>query len=77
MSNTRGLYNKFSVIRNDGQSESCEKHCNCSYFVIDLDHDPLASSILRSYAEQTSNINLRDDLIREAIEIEDRRDKVI
>jgi len=67
----RGLYNKFSVTRTDGQSESCEKHCGCDYFIIDLDHDPLATEMLRLYAERTSNVNLRDDLICRATELEE------
>lgn len=48
---TKGLYEKFSVARTDGSSEPGGRHENCRYFVLDLDHDPLAIPALRAYAE--------------------------
>lgn len=47
----QGLYEKFTVVRNDGKSAPGEKHENCSYFVLDLTHDNHAIPALRAYAE--------------------------
>ena len=46
----KGIYEKFKVERTDGKSAPGEKHHNCRYFVIDIDHDEFASSTLRRYA---------------------------
>lgn len=43
----RGLYNKFRVERRDGKA----KHKDCTYFVLDLNHDPHAWPALDAYAE--------------------------
>lgn len=48
--NERALYRKFTVRRTDGRSEHGEKHENCSYFVLDLVHDPHALPAILSYA---------------------------
>lgn len=47
----RGLYEKFTVRRTDGRDQSGEKHEGCRYFVLDLDHDPLAFPALKAYAD--------------------------
>jgi len=41
-----GLYKKYTVIRNDNS----EKHKNCQYFVIDINHDKFAEDVLKYYA---------------------------
>lgn len=46
----RGLYSKYTVTRNDGSSATGGKHALCRYFVLDLDHDPLAAPALNAYA---------------------------
>ena len=46
----KGIYEKFKVERTDGESAPGEKHHNCRYFVIDIDHDEFASSTLKRYA---------------------------
>ena len=46
----KGLYNKFTIIRNDGQSEPEMKHHNCDYFVLDITHDKFAKNALIAYA---------------------------
>lgn len=46
---TRGIYGKFDVRRTDGKSEPGEKHADCQYFVLDLDHDPHARAALLAY----------------------------
>lgn len=46
----RELYEKFEVNREDGRSAEGEKHEDCEYFVLDLDHDPHAVAALRAYA---------------------------
>lgn len=48
---TRGLYEKFTVTRNDGTSEPGGKHEGCEYFVLDLTHDKHARAALMKYAE--------------------------
>ena len=47
---TRGLYEKFTVYRNDGSSVVGGKHNGCRYFVVDLDHDKHATAALMAYA---------------------------
>ncbi len=61
---TRGLYEKFTVTRNDGSSEPGGKHCGCEYFVLDLTHDPHAASALKAYADSCADDYplLADDL---------------
>ena len=46
----RGIYKKFEVTRTDGKSAPGEKHENCRYFVIDLDHDQFAGPAIQAYA---------------------------
>lgn len=41
------LYNKYSVVRRDGDPE----HPDCRYFVLDLDHDPVAIQVALQYAD--------------------------
>lgn len=47
----KGLFNKFTVSRNDGRDVEGFKHAGCDYFVLDLTHDPFAVPALRAYAE--------------------------
>lgn len=63
---TRGLYKKFNVMRKDGRSEPGEKHYECEYFVLDLDHDPHALSALKAYIESCRKEfpQLADDLYK-------------
>lgn len=51
MSKGKGLYEKFTVTRNDGKSAPGEKHENCSYFVLDLTHDKHSIPAIKAYAE--------------------------
>jgi len=46
----QGAYQKFTVERTDGSSAPGEKHDGCSYFVLDLNHDPFAAAALAAYA---------------------------
>jgi len=46
-----GLYRKFNVTRTDGSSEPGGKHEHCSYFVLDLEHDPHAIPALEAYGK--------------------------
>lgn len=45
-----GIYRKFDIRRTDGSSEPGRKHERCSYFVLDLEHDPFAKPALEAYA---------------------------
>jgi len=45
-----GLFNKFTVTRNDGKDAPGEKHDGCEYFVLDLTHDPFAAAAISAYA---------------------------
>lgn len=47
----RGAYQKFDVSRTDGSSGVGEKHEHCTYFVLDLNHDPCALPALAAYAK--------------------------
>lgn len=46
----QGLFQKFEVRRTDGSSEPGGKHHVCDYFVLDMNHDPLAKPALQAYA---------------------------
>lgn len=47
----RGLYNKFRVERTDGKSAPGEKHHECDYFVLDMDHDEHARAAIEAYVK--------------------------
>ena len=49
--NNRGIYRKFNIERTDGSSAEGGKHHGCSYFVLDLSHDPFAIPALEAYAK--------------------------
>ena len=59
---SNGLYNKFTVTRNDGDLY----HNNCSYFVLDLTHDVAARKPLLKYGRMIrhQNPNLYHDILR-------------
>lgn len=57
----RGLYGKYYVERIDVSP----KHKDCAYFVLDIDHDPLAAVALAAYAdaaEEAEYEELAEDL---------------
>lgn len=61
----RGLYNKFTIERTDGSSGFGGKHRHCSYFVLDLTHDPLVLPAIEAYARAAGAAGyqaLADDL---------------
>ncbi len=47
----KGAYKKFHVERTDGRSEEGEKHHDCEYHVLDLNHDPFALPALIAYRD--------------------------
>jgi hypothetical protein len=48
---TEGLeHGRYGVTRRDGRHLPGEKHYGCSYFVLDLAHDPAAIPALIAYA---------------------------
>lgn len=67
----RGLYGKFHVERTDGKSAPGEKHHDCEYFLLDLNHDKYAVPALRAYAEhcEAEYPQLARDLFAKADEI--------
>ena len=46
---TKGLLNRFKIQRLDGTDKPGCKHFCCSYFVLDLTHDPHAIPAIRAY----------------------------
>lgn len=48
---TRGMFHKFNVSRTDGSSAIGGKHEGCSYFVLDMTHDPYAIPAIKAYAD--------------------------
>lgn len=46
----QGLFRKFEVRRVDGTDKPGGKHHGCTYFVLDVDHDPCARPALAAYA---------------------------
>ena len=68
----RGIYRKYFVSRVDGSSGIGEKHEHCFHFVIDVDHDPFASSALTAYAEACAEEypSLADDLKKIVVKID-------
>ena len=69
----RGLYHKYTVVRTDGGSEPGQKHENCRYFVLDLDHDPFAHVALEAYERACLNYypKLAIDLVKLRSDIEE------
>lgn len=61
----KGLYQKFIVRRTDKRDRKGQKHHNCRYFVLDLDHDPYAKVAVKSYALACAHEypNLAEDLL--------------
>lgn len=51
----RGFYQKYTVERTDGSSRPGEKHHNCVYFVLDIEHDPFAHQALEAYITACTN----------------------
>lgn len=47
----RGIYGKFFVVRTDGKSAEGEKHHECEYFVLDLNHDKFAIPAVKAYRD--------------------------
>lgn len=45
-----GIYEKFTVMRNDGRDQPGGDREGARYFVIDVDHDKFAGPVLRAYA---------------------------
>lgn len=62
----QGLFLKFEVRRTDGSSQPGGKHEGCEYFVLDVDHDPLARVALQAYADacDATHPQLSQDLRR-------------
>ena len=62
----QGLFRKFDVRRTDGSSKPGGKHEGCEYFVLDVDHDPLARVALQAYADScdATHPQLSQDLRR-------------
>ncbi len=46
-----GIYDKFRIERTDGKSRPGRKHDGCTYFVLDITHDPFAVPALLAYAD--------------------------
>jgi hypothetical protein len=47
----RGLYDKYTVRRNDREDRPGYKHDGCQLFVLDLTHDPHAREAAQTYAD--------------------------
>lgn len=52
-----GLHDKYRVTRTDGSSKKGGKHAECTYFVLDLDHDEHAIPALCAYARSVAKEN--------------------
>lgn len=66
---SKGLYDKYTVYRNDGGSAVGAKHQHCEYFVLDLTHDKHARLALFAYADSCRKEYplLAEDLCRKAM----------
>lgn len=67
----RGLYAKFKVTRSDGSSRKGRRHEGCSYYVLDLDHDPYSIAALLTYSDACAETfpALSDDIKRKVEQI--------
>ena len=45
------VFEKFSVVRTDGESAEGGRHFGCAYWVLDVTHDPAALPALAAYAD--------------------------
>jgi len=70
------IYDKFTVIRNDGTDAEGGKHQGCRYIVVDIDHDEQAIRILSYLAKaymitrptySASLAALRSDLVADKV----------
>ena len=62
----KGLYDKFTVTRTDGQDKKKDdKHYRCDYFVLDLTHDKHAMVAIHAYAKSVidEDVQLAIDLL--------------
>lgn len=61
----RGLFDKYEVRRTDGRDVLGDKHHGCTYFVLDLTHDPAARAAAILYADMVrgSRQQLTADLL--------------
>ena len=66
----RGLYTKYKVTRTDGRSRKGQRHEGCSYYVLDLDHDPYSIAALEAYSDSCAETfpALSDDIKRKVHE---------
>ena len=71
----QGMYQKFEVTRTDGSSGPGGKHEGCSYFVLDVDHDPYAKAAMIAYACACyqSHPQLSDDILQACQKIEEQK----
>lgn len=62
---TTGVYNKFTVYRNDGRDKPGGDRHGAQYFVLDVTHDKFAAAALTAYADVCAKEypSLADDLI--------------
>lgn len=62
----QGLFRKFEVHRVDGTDRKGGKHHGCEYFVLDMDHDPVANQALAAYAAavRATNPTLAADICK-------------
>jgi len=81
-SKDRGLYKKFNVTRTDGESRPGGKHDGCSYFVLDLTHDPFARDAALQYCESAElsgweklAMELRDEVARQPLIVKSEEQK--
>ncbi len=68
----RGIYRKYKITRTDRSHRKGRKHEDCTYFVLDLQHDAYALDALGAYADACEGQypQLADDL-REIVNTND------
>lgn len=69
--------NKFFVVRSDGTSAYRGKHYDCTYFVLDWEHDPFAIPAALAYAKACKDKfpKLAAELRAKAKELRSKRKK--
>lgn len=75
MTEQQGIFDKYTVERNDQQDGRCGKHHKCEYFILDLTHDLHALAALKAYAKscEDEKPRLAEDLRAKVAELHARQ----
>lgn len=68
-SQPKGLYGKYTVLRNDGRDKPGGDRADADYFVLDLTHDKYAIAALSAYIDALRADGAYPELVDDLLEI--------